>query len=312
MNATTIEGELAVRIEREGRRIRKVTVRSTRPVFAGPLVRGRTPAAAAAMMRALFTVCGQAQGAATAAAIDAAEGRAPSADACAAREIAVRLEVIQEYLWRLLIDWPRAMGDAPLTAAVASARQRIARLPAHPASEGAAARAELAAALAEIANRHVYGMAPAAWLALSAGEVPGAWARAGRTLPATLLARLVERAPRLGASDVGLMPPATRDSLRADIVPELDRNHGFARTPSWTGAPVETGALARMRAHPTVAACAAGTGHSVATRMVARLVELAVLLDDWHRAPAASPSSGGTAGRSGTCRRRPPCPPRGP
>jgi Ni,Fe-hydrogenase I large subunit len=289
MSATTVEGELVVRIEREGRRIRSVTVRSTRPLVPARLVEGRTPAAATAIVRALFTVCGRAQGAAAAAAVAAAEGRVPSADARAARETAVRLETIQEYLWRLLIDFPRAMGAAPRPEAVASARERIAALLTQEAAGPAAAGSAAADALIGIAAAQVYGMLPAAWLAQPPAAIPGEWARAGRTLPAALLAQLLDRDPGLGASDVALMPEATPARLREDIVPALDRDEGFARLPSWCGAPVETGALARTRTHPAVAACAAATGHSVATRMVARLVELALLLDDWRRPEAASP-----------------------
>jgi coenzyme F420-reducing hydrogenase alpha subunit len=44
--------------------------------------------------------------------------------------------------------------------------------------------------------------------------------------------------------------------------------------------PVDTGALARTRAHPLVAAMALRHGNGVATRMLARMVELAALVTD--------------------------------
>jgi hypothetical protein len=280
-NVTTIAGELTVRLESEGRRIRKVTVRSTRPVVAPRVVNGRTPAAAAAMIPALFGICAQAQGAAAAAALAAAEGRACSPGTSAALADAVRLEAVQEYLWRVLLDWPRAMGRAPVADALAAARRRIAAVLARPAAErmAAAERSAVAASISAIATSHVYGMAPADWLAQPDAAALGAWARDGRTLPAALLAELMDGAPRLGASDVPLMPRASCASLRSDIVPELDRGNGFAGTPTWAGVPVETGALARRRSHPLVSAVARADGHSVATRMVARLVELALLIE---------------------------------
>ena len=53
----TIEGELTVRLDCSARRVRQVTVRSTRPVIAARVLAGRTPADAAAMVRRLFGIC---------------------------------------------------------------------------------------------------------------------------------------------------------------------------------------------------------------------------------------------------------------
>jgi uptake hydrogenase large subunit len=121
-------------------------------------------------------------------------------------------------------------------------------------------------------------MSPAAWQALGDADELWAWADAGATLPATLLGVLFDKMPQLGCSDVALMPLADREALMQAIVPALDRQPDFSRAPTWEGTPVETGALARMRSHPVVAAAAARIGNSVATRMVARLAELATLL----------------------------------
>jgi coenzyme F420-reducing hydrogenase alpha subunit len=122
-------------------------------------------------------------------------------------------------------------------------------------------------------------MAPAAWLALADPAALDAWTARGATLPARLLRELYAEAPELGASDVALMPPATRAALLALIVPWLRADRAYARAPTWEGDPVETGALARQQAHPLVAALRARDGNVVATRMVARLTELAALLE---------------------------------
>ena len=67
-----IEGELIVRLRCEARRVRQVTVRSTRPTIAARVLSGKAPADAAAAVRRLFSICGGAQGAAAAAALTAA------------------------------------------------------------------------------------------------------------------------------------------------------------------------------------------------------------------------------------------------
>ena len=67
-----IEGELVVRLDRDGRHLRRVTVRLTRPMVAARVLTGRSAADAAATMPLLFSLCGDAQGAAAACALAAA------------------------------------------------------------------------------------------------------------------------------------------------------------------------------------------------------------------------------------------------
>ncbi|HYQ98681.1 MAG TPA: nickel-dependent hydrogenase large subunit [Casimicrobiaceae bacterium] len=267
----TIEGELAVRLDCCGRRVRRVTVRSTRPFVAAHVLQGRAPDDAVAIVPRLFSVCGRAQEAAAAGALAVARGSTQPAEAKAARAREVRLETIQEYLRRILIDWPEAMGRAPATAPVAAALRSVAR------ASREAADCALARELADIAAHHVYGAAPDEWLAQ---DTVDAWAEHGRTLPAKLLAALLREAPTLGRSDVSLMPAAGREALTAAVVPALRADAAFGAAPVWDGAPVETGALARKRDHPLVASLVARFGHAVPARMTARLVELAVLLGD--------------------------------
>ena len=116
----------------------------------------------------------------------------------------------------------------------------------------------------------------------------------GATIPARLLGVLLDTMPNLGCSDVPLMPFPAREALVRTIVPAMSRQPEFSRAPTWDGTPVETGALARMRSQPLVAALAARDGNSVATRMTARLAELATLLQDWLRAPTDERSTSGS------------------
>ena len=225
----TIEGELTVRLDWDGRRVRKATVRSTRPFAAARVLVGRTPAEAARMVPRLFSICAHAQGAAAAGAVEAATGRTPAAATLAAREAAVVLETIQEYLWRILVDWPRAMGHDAQIEPVAAAR-RLDRAGARAASRRSrggptATQAMRAADDSGRASRrssrgssrsHVYGVAPAAWLALGrrrrARRMGGARARRCRR---GLLGELRATAPALGRSDVALMPSPRREALLA-------------------------------------------------------------------------------------------------
>ncbi len=283
----SLEGELTVRLAWDGRRVRQVTIRSSRPFAIARVVANRTPSEAMALVPRLFSICAGAQGAAAASALDAASARATPLVRRHARETAALVEAVQEHFWRLLIDWPQAMGHASAPAPVAAVRALVAPVLANavavdPPAADARARDELARALDPLARDHLYAMEPAAWLALSDAMALERWTASRATLPACLLGELLAHAPRLGASDIGLMPPATPEALAAALAPALERDPAFARAPHWNGVAVETGALARQQAHPLVAALRARDGNTAAVRMVARLVELAALLSRLH------------------------------
>jgi Ni,Fe-hydrogenase I large subunit len=100
-----------------------------------------------------------------------------------------------------------------------------------------------------------------------------------------LLGVLLDTMPNLGCSDVPLMPFPAREALMQTVFPAMSGQPEFSRAPTWDGTPVETGALARMRSQPLVAELAARDGNSVATRMTARLAELATLLQELAAGP---------------------------
>jgi len=280
VGAVTIEGELVVRLAWDGRQVRRTTIRSSRPIVARRLLAHRKPAEAVALVPALFSVCTGAQSVAAASAVDAALRREPVAARIAAREAVAAIEAVQEHLSRLLLDWPDALQRPKATAIVAQARRSIAPVLARAVAGevDSAAITTLAAELEAIAQRHLYGMAPEAWLALSDLDTFGRWLAACDTLPATMLAALSVQTPGLAASDVALLPAATVQAFAAAIVPALAHDADFASAPLWHDAPAETGPLARQRTHRLIAALVARDGRAAGTRLAARLVDLASLL----------------------------------
>ena len=275
----TREGELVVRLPWDGECVHGPVLVSSRDFVAERLFAGKSPAQAVAMVPLLFNLCGGAQRAAACAALTSAGATdiAPGAT----DDLAVVLETVQEYFWRLLIDWPQAMGRQALATPVAAARHRIAAAARDrdgvPAWGNSLAMRELGAALGAIAAKSVHGLPSAAWLALADPQALQRWIADGATLPARLLGELLEETPDLGRSDIALMPDSA-GALLAKVVPAMLRQPAFARAPTWDGVPMETGALSRTRTHPLVAAIDKLHGHAVVTRMTARLVELAALL----------------------------------
>jgi Ni,Fe-hydrogenase I large subunit len=268
-----LEGELVVRVGWNGASVTAVDVVSSRPHVAGRLLAGRPVAEAVALVPRLFSLCGRSQGVAAALACEAAAGRLPDATGLHGREAAVRGEAAQEVLRRMLLDWPRLDGVSPDGAALADARRALAP------GEFDELRA--------IVQARVLG-AQAPWTALDDADAGERWLAAGATPVAAFIARCAGDRPGLAASEVALLPADGAAVARAVGV-ALATDDGFERAPVWQGAPAETGALARMRSHPWVAAVVARDGRSALARLVARVVELVALVrPDAPSRPAAA------------------------
>ncbi|MEO8507927.1 MAG: nickel-dependent hydrogenase large subunit [Betaproteobacteria bacterium] len=291
----TLEGELVVTLAWDGQRVRRTGIRSTRPHVAARVLAGRSAADAAATVPLLFSVCGGAQRAAAGCAL-AGAGVAGFAEGSPSRAVGVLVEALQESFWHLLIGWPDAVGGDPDVTAVAAARHLIAT--SIVAADGtdllsdAAAMRELAAGLSDIAQRSLFALPPAAFAALPDVLALADWATRGETVPARILHALLGLPPSHAAGTKQLLlPPLGSDLVRQVLVPALRDDPAFARAPTWAGAPAETGALARMHTHPLVAACGRESGPAPATRLLARMVDLARSLGELagDPPPAAAP-----------------------
>ncbi|MGE5160184.1 MAG: nickel-dependent hydrogenase large subunit [Betaproteobacteria bacterium] len=269
------EGEITVRLTCGDQRVRKVSVASSRTGLPPRLVRGRPAADVQRLVPLLFSVCQRAQGAASTAAIAAAQGLEAGARDRQRQALDVTVETLQEGVWRLLIDWPRALGEPAEVPAVASVRRAGSAV----VDDGATLDALLTVA-DDVLQQHVHGTPAEAWLASTDLAALDRWVEAGATLAARLLRRMRDEAPGLGRSDVPLMPDATLENLRRSVLDDMEADSGYDRYPRWGGAPAETGALARQADAPLVAALLGRDGRSASTRFAARLVELAVLVRD--------------------------------
>jgi coenzyme F420-reducing hydrogenase alpha subunit len=232
----------------------------------------------------LFSLCGKAQGVAALRAWEGALGVAPTPGATRARDRAVAAEALQENLWRLMLDWPDALGEAPATEEFAAWRRKLAALGAallqargwnEPGAAVAAPERELAAAGAELLDwlgSALLGTDPQRWL-----DEPGLedWWNRGATPSARMLRRLFEAEGRAGRSAVPLMRASPEGLQR--VLERTLKEPDYPARPDWDGEPRETGALARMAGHPGVAAALQKYGNCVAARVLARLAETAGL-----------------------------------
>ncbi len=262
------EGELRITLARAEGRVAHCGVVSTRPDVARLLLQGRRPHEVNAALPRLFSICGQSQGVAGALALAAAAGHAPSAAELADAGARVAAESRRELVHRMLLDWPRLLGETPAADAVPAVRAARA-----PEFDGRAA--------AQVATA-VFGMASERWLALEDAAGFTAWMEAG----ATVAARFVQRtAAEPGASAVPLLDGPTLAADPAAWAAAAEADAAFVHAPAWQGGAAETGPLARLRDDPLLRALAAGTLPLPARRAAARLRELACHLAGRNGSP---------------------------
>jgi len=101
-------GRVHVRLSLTDDTVTAVVVACERPDVAAAL-RGRPADEAVQLVPLIYSLCGQAQGIAARLALTAARG------AATARHVDARVaaEAMREHAWKLLVDWPKALGLAP-------------------------------------------------------------------------------------------------------------------------------------------------------------------------------------------------------
>lgn len=303
-----LAGQLDISLTPRGRPA--VCIGSTRPLTAARVFAGKPLATVTSQLPLLFSVCGTAQALACANACEAALGLVPAPSARRARALLLHAETAKEHLWRLLLDWPKALapvlsaqgaGDLPVQSterevAMATAMRAFLQLrptlstagdpflpgagpirPAADAVESACAR------LATTAAEQVFGAAPASWLAatVTASDLQH-WATATPTLGAALVRAVTDSGlADLGRCDVGTLPGALDGSdsaLVERLAPALAAADAdaFIAAPTLDGVPTETTPFAReQRRGGLVADLASRYGNGLLPRLGALLAELA-------------------------------------
>ena len=201
-----LAGKLKIELTRAGAGL-DVRVTSSRPVSASRVFVGKSLAETADGLPTLFTVCAIAQACACSTASEAAMGVPERPLIACLRSSLVDAETVREHLWRMLLDWPRFIGEPVGAPAMARAMTAFSRLRGALGQNAglfrpgvAGVEPDLAAAregldeLAEVTAQAILGAKPGDWLAQNeTAEDLIAWARSADTSAARLLRELMAR-----------------------------------------------------------------------------------------------------------------------
>lgn len=194
---------------------------------AARLLIGREPEEAAALLGQVFAICPAAQQFAARLAMAAAQNRRVEPETYEAGWRAVKLEALREHALRILLGWAAVLGEAPDRAAAAEINQR--------------SRAGQVTGLRTIIADKVMGQDAADWLGWTSRDALTGWARAGESVAARMIARMLAHP---GPVIAGPVAPETL----------LARHHGLPLF-EWEGL------------------------RGAAAHQVARLIDLAMLAD---------------------------------
>ncbi len=247
-------------------RVAACDVTSSRPDVARRLLQGRRANEVLAALPRLFAICGVSQATAGALALAAAAGTLPDEDQLAKHTAAVRAETLRELAHRLLLDTARLLGERPSNAALAALR---ALQPGSASPPDSGTRAALATA--------VFGHSAADWLARDSAAALLAWAKTGTT-PAAWRVAMAMTPVEATEPPIGLLTGAELAAGVAAWAPAAEDDPQFVHAPTWQGAAVETGPLARSADDPLQISLRAAGAPRQAQRLAARLRELAWLL----------------------------------
>lgn len=261
----SLEGRIDIDLHRCDDRIEAVVIRSSRPQLAQKLFAGRRPDLAVQLAGSVFSLCGKAQGLAARLACDAALGHSSPANLRG-----VLIELGLEHSWRLLLNWPQQAGHPPDMEGL----QRLRKTPAD----------DFAKQLDSLLSERLLGLPAADWLHLDLAGFDG-WRGAGSTPMARMFDQLDDSParPSRAAGHPESTPrwlPTLAEWRSQDITAlahEALVNPAFCAQPTWHGQPAETGALCRQREHPLIHAWLARQRRGSSARLLARLVELALL-----------------------------------
>ena len=285
-----IEGHLNIRLSTDSGRVFQVRIESSRPVHASRVLEGKSIEAGLKILPMLFSICGTAQACAGVRSCEQALGVKAAQPVERVRDALVRMETLREHLWRILLDWPGFLGEAPAQGGMSEMLVLLRDYRQAIMAESDPFRLVMAGPLTGSSRTHVmvpveliqgvgltlessvFGMPPESWLDIKQPQMLEEWAASG----VTLAARMVDHVIRSGWSGLGGCEMKALPGLDPDLLHNLLHENAFVERPQWLGECRETSCLTRVDS-PLLQQLSLQYRNGLLVRLVARLTEIAQL-----------------------------------
>jgi len=281
-----IEGQVVIALKVSESAVIQAGIASQRPLLAQSLLAGKPANEITALVALVFRLCGRAQAFAASNALEAAQVQQVSSEALLARYQLLRMELIREHLWRILLDWPPLMGlgsQGDLMKQVLAFDKDwtdiwdVDNLAFKAGEQVKPVVMTKVAALNKLCgsflNEHVFYMSPKTFYDCQDVEQLLLWARYTQTGAARLLQWLIgENLAKVGDADAFALPDLQEKWLQEKL--ESSSAEAFMKCPDIDGAAYETTPLARQKDHPLLQALVAKFGVGLLTRYMAVLLEV--------------------------------------
>ncbi len=278
-----IEGRLKIGMRTASGYVKHVCIESSRPVHASRVLQGRSVDEALRLLPVLFGICGTAQACAGVRACEQAIGVKPTYQLEQVRDCLVRMEIVREHLWRILLDWPLFIGETPqkngmtdLLALQREYRQTITRErdpflhPGDALLNEFSVPHDLVDEIAANLEQTVFGMPPDRWLAISTQDILEGWAAS----KVTVAARLLDHVLQADWCDIGKCDVQPLPIMRSGQLHQALQNDDFVLRPEWLDHCRESSCLTRVDSS-LLQRLRVLHGNGLLVRLAARLTEIA-------------------------------------
>ncbi len=281
----TPEGKLSIQINPAKASGNRVVIRSTRPVYACRVFKGKAVAEALALLPVLFSICATAQSCAAVRACEQAQSVIPVNGTEAIRDCLVNMETLREHLWQVFLDWPnflqtdiKQQGMVEIRA-IQSAYQQVLLMDQPVFSVGGIKQLpeltgldKITMQLSELLRQQVFGCSPEQWLSMDSYAQLQNWLEQAQTIAAEMLKKIISLDwADSGRCEISALPELDNGQLSA-----LLQQENAAEQPQWQGQSYETSSFTRTHS-PLLNVLRQQYGNGLLVRMVARLTEIAQL-----------------------------------
>ena len=250
---------------------------------------GKTPTQLLQMVPLVFTLCGNAQAYTALRVCQAAEGISNPPEIDTAQRLLLQLESLREHAWRILLDWPKFIGDKADKAAMSDLLKFDRQFKGALFKQGEAFKftsvlendtalvSQRINVLQQLITEKIFSGQLEGFLELTTEAQFHTWLAVNPSPSATLLRMIYQNAwAGIGQNSIGCLPKLDSEAL--DWHMQQSGLQTFVKSPQWQGNCYESTVLNRQRSHPLIVELTSCYGNSLLVRLVARLLEVAYII----------------------------------